>query len=366
MKNWRALMLLAAILLVPAFALPQSAWIPLPGQVQLSVNYQFLRSNEHLTNDSVLGPGRTPLEQLFGMDFTSTGLDLGNVSSHVVVVDGDIGITNRLALSAGLAFVQAKYEQGGIGGPENPAIDNGSYSGSFQDARIGARYLAIDGDWKVTPMVNAILPTNDYPTLGHAAIGRGLKELQLGASVGRLLNFGGQARAYVSGNYLYAWMENPSADIPIDRSNFQLDFGFFYRSMTFQVFGLWQGMHGGIDWAQDLGPEASLAVQLAHDQGAATRDFHMGATMSYDVNEEAQLYVALNNTIWGANTHAAKTLTFGMNFGFQAWGGGHGLGMFGGREDPNPDLDDWLLDDFEDDADGDDKEKKKPSGEPGS
>lgn len=356
----RPLFRVGLALAIPVSATAQ-AWVPQEGQVQLSLSYQFLRSNEHLTRDSVLGSDRTPLEQLFGLDFDSTGLDLGDVSSHVVVLDSDIGITDRLAVSAGLAFVQAKYEQGGIGSPENPAIDNGQYHGTFQDVRLGARYIALDGNWKLTPMAAVILPTNDYATLGHAAIGRGLKELQVGASVGRLLSFGGEARAYIEGDYLYAWMENPSADIAIDRSNLQLSFGYFYRSMTFQLFGMWQGVHGGIDWAQDLGPETSQAVMLAHDRAAATQDFHMGGTMSYEVNDATELYVALNNTMWGANTHAAKTLTFGLNFGFQGWGSDGHLGMWGGREDPNPDLDDWLLDDL--DPEKDDEDEKEPTRE---
>lgn len=43
--------------------------------------------------------------------------------------------------------------------------------------------------------------------------------------------------------------------------------------------------------------------------------------MTFHVAEAADLYVALNNTLWGANTHDAGTLTFGVSWGFQAFGG---------------------------------------------
>ena len=108
----------------------------------------------------------------------------------------------------------------------------------------------------------------------------------------------------------------------LDRSNVVLSGGYFHRGITLQVFGSWQNIHGGIDWALDLGVRPDLAEAGAvHDQVAATRDFQMGGGVSFHVSEAADLFVALGNTLWGANTYNFRTLSFGVTYGFQAFGG---------------------------------------------
>lgn len=351
----RALGCSLLVLLLPATARSQ-AWLPRPGEAVFTVNYQWLQADDHLFGDSVLGSELTPLELRRGRDFTSTVQDYGPVTSHAVIFDGDVGITDRLALSGGLAFVQAKWVQGGYGLQENPTVDDGAYHGSLQDARIGARFVALDSDWKLTPSASFIFPTRDYPVFGHAAIGRGLNELQLGMNFGRLLSIY-SARAYVQGHYFYALMENPSDEISVDRSFLQMDLGFFYRAVTFQVSGIWQRVHGGIDWAQDIGPHVQTSLLRAHDQAAAATDFHMGGSVWFELTETTDVYVAVNQTLWGANTHAGTTLTFGFNVGARLWGG-HGLGVWQDAEGADSEMDDWLLEDL-DEPDT----KKKPEGE---
>jgi hypothetical protein len=241
------------------------------------------------------------------------------MESQVIVMDADIGITDKLALSGGLAFVQGKYTQSGTGKPEGPT-DDGTFHGNFKDARFRVRYMALNGSWVLTPSATVVLPITDYPIKGHAAIGRKLKELQLGVNFGRFLNIGGVPRAFVQGSYAYTIMED--LDIAsLDRSNLVLKGGYFHRAITLQVLGSWQNIHGGIDWIHDLGHRDDLReAGDIHDQAAATRNFQMGGSISFHVSEAADLFIGLNNTLWGANTYNGRTLSFGVMYGFKAFG----------------------------------------------
>ena len=306
-------------LLLPASLLAQ-AWVPPKGELFFSVSYQWLKADKHLLSSDVLGPELTPIEELYGVDFDSVAQDFGKIDSQAVVLDADIAVTDKLALSGGLAFVQGRWR--GVPADADSAWDDGTYHGHFQDARIGARYAALNGSWMLTPSADFVFPLTDYPIMGHSVIGRGLKELQLGVNVGRILNLGGIPRAYVQGRYAYAIIEDVET-VSLDRSNLQLELGYFHRAMTFQVFGSWQKVHGGIDWAQHISPHASdlAAVVGVHDQAAQTRDFELGGAVTFHISDAADLLVALNNTLWGANTHSARTVTFGITYGFRAFGG---------------------------------------------
>ena len=78
-------LILAAIilLLIPGSALGQ-AWTPPKGEFLFTVGYQFLDGGDHLLADPVL----------LGRDFGSTKVDFGKTQSQVLVLDGEIGITD--------------------------------------------------------------------------------------------------------------------------------------------------------------------------------------------------------------------------------------------------------------------------------
>jgi hypothetical protein len=260
----------AALTLVVSSVAFGQAWVPPRGEVFIAFSYQWLEANNHLLSDAVLGPTLTPLEELYGEDLQTTATEDAQVRSHVLLLDADIGLTERLAVSGGIAFVQSQY----LGPfPEHPELDDGSLHGTVQDARIGARYAILDGasgSWAVTPFTSFVFPASDYPIHGHAVAGRGLKELQVGASAGRFLNVLGEPRAFFEGTYFYAFMEDPF-DIPLARSNVDLSLGYIHRSMTLQFFATYQNTHGGVDWVEHLSPHAANLESLvsAHDQGAA-------------------------------------------------------------------------------------------------
>ena len=117
--------------------------------------------------------------------------------------------------------------------------------------------MALNGTRVLTPSATFVLSVTDYPVIGHAAIGRKLKELQLGVNFGRLLNIGGMPRAYIQGSYAYTIVEDLDI-VSLDRSNVVLSGGYFHRAITLQVIGSWQNIHGGIDWAHDIGQRHDL------------------------------------------------------------------------------------------------------------
>lgn len=330
-------LVMALVLLAPAQALAQ-AWTPPKGEFSFATTYQFLDASDHLFSDP---------------DHGSRSKDLGTVQSQVLVLDGDFGITDRFALNAAVAFVGSRYLQGGNGKPEG-LQDDGSWHSGFQDARIGARYVAFNnGTWLLTPSVYYGFPTTNYATLGHTALGRKLNELRMGLDWGWLLSFSGAPRAYLQGNYSYAFMEDTD-DVSLNRSNVLVEFGYFLsRHLTLHVWTDYQNVHGGLDWDRDLDRDHHdfAEIFVGHDRSAAADFWRLGGGVSVPVSDSVDVYANLATTLWGVNTHKARTVTFGMSWGFQIIGS-RGLGIWDQRDDANADMDDWLLDGL---ADGEDK-----------
>ena len=142
-----------------------------------------------------------------------------------------------------------------------------------------------------------------------------------------------------------------TADVSLDRSNLSLEFGYFLTdSLTLQAVTDYQNIHGGLDWAHDLDPSHHNFEGLLfdHDATAASDFWRLGGGASYAVTESAELYGSIATTLWGRNTHEAFTVAVGVSWGFQMFGGG-GLGVWEqqDKDDPDADMDDWLLEEFE-------------------
>jgi hypothetical protein len=332
-------LLVVPVLMVPADAAAQ-AWLPPRGDLFLSLNYQFLTADRHLFSSPVIG----------GIDRGTRSLDVGTIQSQALVLDGDFGVTRRLAVNAAVAFVNSRFVEGGTHGP----IDDGSWHGDFQDGRIAARFMAMnDGSWVLTPAVSYGFPTTDYVTVGHAALGRGLNELRLGLDWGRALS----PRTYLQGSYSYAFMENVG-DVSLDRSNLSLEFGYLLSDVVaFQAWTNYQNIHGGLDIAADIGPhdldpdheEFDELLAHTHDPAADADFWRLGGGVSFQVDERVELYLNVAQTVWGINTIDALTVSCGMAWSLEIFGR-RDLGVWEQRDDPNADLDDWLLQDL----DGDD------------
>lgn len=277
------------------------AWLPPKGQGTLAFSYQNNDVDDHLFSTSVFG----------GVDAGADAFDLGDIDSQVLTVGGSYGLSKRFAVDGEFAWVTARYT--GVNA-ENPALDDGSFHGAFQDVRIGVRFGAIQKRRVTfTPSVAVVVPSNNYETFGHASVGRGLNELQLGLNAGRLFG-AGVARTFLQGNYTYSLVESLGG-VSLNRSNAFASFGYFVtRKVTLRSFGSWQETHGGIDWANGINTANDLNI---HDRAAAANFYRLGGGASIRVAPDVELYANYAWTIEGENTHDAEGFTLGLAWGFR-------------------------------------------------
>lgn len=121
--------------------------------------------------------------------------DVGATTSHALVLSAAYSISERWKLFASIPYVQRRHSGVGPGAhvfaefnqfepPDTRIIDDGSYTGGFQDLSFGVQYHAVDGPrFSLSPYVSYGTPVTDYPFYGAAAIGRHLNELHLGLSM---------------------------------------------------------------------------------------------------------------------------------------------------------------------------------------
>ena len=142
------------------------------GDGSLRIEYQFLKTGAF---DSSIGD-----------------IDIGSTDGHALMFSGQYALTDRWTVTASLPYIRKRH-RGAL--PHDPVadftnfqpqdlrlIDDGDYHGGWQDLYVGASYLAIDGPITVQPFVAVGVPTTDYPFYGHAAIGRNLWHVPVGAA----------------------------------------------------------------------------------------------------------------------------------------------------------------------------------------
>lgn len=168
MRQWQRCLCsaagLAALLADPAFARQK-------GEGSVRLEYQYIRTGAF---DSSIGE-----------------IDIGNTDGHALLFSADYTITNRWTLTASLPWIKKRH-QGAL--PHDPVndftaytppdlrlIDDGSYHSDWQDLYVGANYLAKEGPLTIEPFIAVGVPTNNYPFYGHAAVGRNLWHVPVGA-----------------------------------------------------------------------------------------------------------------------------------------------------------------------------------------
>jgi len=303
------------LILTPSMTSAQGAWAPPKGEASITTTYQWLDADRHLFSN-LTGPELTPLEIARGIDYHSNSLDFGRVQSQAVVIDGDVGITSRLALSASVAFIAPRY-RGAF--PHPHSTDDGHFHSTVQDLVVGARYVAGNDVWAFTPFSNVTVPVRDYEVMAHSAQGLNLKQLELGTSVGRILLAGGAAKGYLEGSYGYSFVESPIEDVSLNRSRAEVEAGIFLGRFTLQGNSSWRKVHGGLQWS-DVAFGSNEHFE-GHDQSAATREWRYGVGVSLQVTPGTSIDVSYGDFINGANTHDARVISVGWTWGVQVFGG---------------------------------------------
>ncbi len=139
------------------------------GSGEVSLTYQFAYFNKAKSGASVVVP-------------------LGRIDSHSLYFEADYWLTDNLFVTAGIPYFTIRYRGPSphditLVDPDHGQIDDGHYHGDFQDFQFGARYLALDEEFKITPFTLITVPSHNYPTFSHAAVGQNLFKVELGTEV---------------------------------------------------------------------------------------------------------------------------------------------------------------------------------------
>jgi hypothetical protein len=273
------------------------AWLPAPGEGTISIQWQSILSKDHFV--------------------PTTRVDIGHIESHAVVVDVTYGLTGKVAVDLSLPFIASKYT-----GPQpHPtALDDGAYHGALQDFRLAVRYNLRAGRFAVTPYIGSILPSHNYEYYAHAAPGRRLAEVQVGAYVGRLLD-AVIPGAFVQARVGYGLMQQV-VDINHSRMMLDLEVGDFVTEQ-FRVFAIGTGQvtFGGIDIPR-LGPNSfPMSLQQQHDRIDRTNFFNVGFGASFSIRESVDVYGSIATNVANRNGHATnRGISSGISWSFKRAG----------------------------------------------
>jgi hypothetical protein len=284
--------------LLAAASADAQAWLPPKGEAWLAFGYGNIYSAHHYFADGFQDPSNGPTRS------QTVGLMVG------------YGITDRLALNVSIPFVTSVYHGGNPHRISGVILtpDDGQYHGTFQDYRINVGYQALSGTVAIAPFATVVIPSHDYPTLSHAAPGRGLNQVLLGFAAGASLDRivpGTYAEVY----YDYAFVEKV-VDININRSDFGFQAGYFITpSLGVRFLAAGYYTHGGIAYDRPTGlpPEQFLH----HDQIAKGANLSVGGGLSYVLTGSTEVSVSYLRSVWGRTGHKIdQGLGFGVSWSF--------------------------------------------------
>lgn len=288
----RAVGLAVLIAASPAPAGAQ-AWVPPAGEGSVAVVHHFLYSGTHLDR------------------FGTPNTGLGSERLHVVSVEGEYGIANRLAVDGSLAWIATRWA--GPEGKEHGPLDTGIYHGAVQDLRLGVRYQVATRGMAVTPYVALVVPTHAYETRGHSAFGRDLHELHAGVGAERDFALFGRG-AYVHASAEYGLAERaPDAPFNLNRSNGTFELGYSASTrIAVRGLGIWQLMRDGL-----LTPlPVDSPYHENHDRLTRASYLQLGGGATVSLTRRVDLVVTAFTTVRGTNLHSMTGVITGMSWRF--------------------------------------------------
>jgi hypothetical protein len=270
------------------------AWVPSKGEGTVSVLYQDLLVENHLTA-------------------TGVKQDRGRIDSNNFLVDFSYGLTDRLAVTLAAPFIRTRY----TGLARHPGeLDDGTPHSGFQDLRFAVRYNVFDGPVTITPFVGTSVPSHSYEYFAHAAFGPRVRELEVGSYIGRVVPLGSRS-AFVQARLAYGFLEEIAG---IDRGRTSLDFeaGYFVsRSVRVFVVTAGQKTHGGLD-LPDAGWRAMPEdLQQHHDRIARIDLLDIGGGVQVTLPKSFEVFASFMKTASGENAHSlAHGITIGTSWSF--------------------------------------------------
>jgi hypothetical protein len=278
------------------------AWLAPKGEASFGAAYQNIYTRYHLFSE--------------GEEY-----DGGRIRMNTVVFGLTYSFTDRLAASATVPYVTARYDGSAPHvAPGFQYVDDGAYHSSFTDLRVDLRYNLLREPAVVTPFVSAIVPLRDYATFAHASPGSGLDQYVVGVAAGRRLDPILEA-GFVQLRYSYSFVEEVLG-VSHDRSNVDLEIGYFLTpSLGVSAIGSYQRTHGGIELplpSTQAGKDfKATPYYYHHDQLAQSNFLNVGGVVSYALTGTVDVFASYQTMVWGRSVHAIQPgLAIGMSWGF--------------------------------------------------
>jgi hypothetical protein len=258
-----------------------------------------------------------------GVILTDGFVDSGRSVNQDFFIEGEYGVTDRLAVSLGLPYVFSKYLGGAPPAKRILPIDQCQcWHSGFQDLSIGARYNVLGyphSAFKLTPSILFGVPSHDYDFRGEAVLGRNLRELQLGIDASERIDAISE-KFYLQGHYSYGFVERV-LDLRNDRSKGTME-GDFLLTRKLSVRGVlaWQHTHGGLragsPTSASLPPPGELnTLERMNEVDRLLRDnyWRAGAGTAYSF-PKMEVFFDFIKVIGGSYTHTGGAVTLGVRF----------------------------------------------------
>ena len=282
------------MILVNAHAVAAQAWVPAAGEGSVSVLYQDLFVADHFFDR---GQRR----------------DRGEIHSNSVIVDFTYGITDRLAVTVGVPFIRARYS----GRAPHPTVqDDGETHSGVQDFRFTGRYNITNGPLTITPFVSVNVPSHAYEYFAHASLGTRMREVEIGAYVGRVLS-PRLPNTFIQASYSYSFPEE-IVGVQVNRSHLSIELGYFVTP-AIRVFTMGNGLktHGGVA-VPEAGYRVLPAIQQSHHDRIGRIDLlDVGGGVQVTLTDRVDVFASYMRSLAGRNTHAIdRGITFGASWSF--------------------------------------------------
>jgi len=299
------------LVLFLAFALPpgvyaQSAWVPGDGHGAISLAVGTLTTDKQILYDG-------------------SEASAGKSTARILFLNLDYGITDKLAVSVAIPFIEKKYEGNRPHVPailddpalrDIPFLDDGEYHGHWQDLSVKLRYNLRLDPVAITPFVSYSTPSSDYVFFAQSAIGTQQNALTAGIDFGQNLPPPFQ-NLYWQGGYGYTWLER-ERDVKVDYSTIKLEFGWYLSPRwSVKLLGHWQKTHDGLDFPKDFIPNFRNDRWYHHDQTQRIDYLNLGVGADFRINDHWGLFATYGRTVDGENTYKIDpSIAIGVSRGF--------------------------------------------------
>ena len=248
------------------------------------------------------GDGSLRLEYQYtrtgAFDSSIGDIDIGTTDAHVFFLAGTYALTDKWTLMASLPYVKKRH-QGAL--PHDPVadfvnftppdlslIDDGNFHSDWEDLYVSASYLVKDGPLSIAPFISVGLPTNDYPFYAHAAVGRNIWHIPVGAAFSYTPYF---SDFFFSGDLAYVFTEKT---LGVDTSHWLLNASVsYYLTPRFAPKIFISIKHGtqGLDWPDDfvLPDELDSEKFYVHDRIIKHNFKNAGIGFDWSFNDKYQL-----------------------------------------------------------------------------